>query len=160
MVLGGSWCYRGPLAGPWWYQPGPPKPCKSTKARLPDAEITKGRCSLHLLENVRVGISKSVRIRKCHNWKLSELKSVTIGNYQNGKVSESEPTNPWLPHFQRVHKFWHFPIWHFPILTLFLSDTFPFWHFPILTLSDSDTLQFWHFSILTAMVNNWAVNFN
>ena len=23
MELGGSWCYRGPLTGPWWYQPGP-----------------------------------------------------------------------------------------------------------------------------------------
>ena len=32
----------------------PPTPCKSTKSRLPDAEITKGRRSLHLhLKTIR-----------------------------------------------------------------------------------------------------------
>ena len=31
----------------------PPTPCKSTKSRLPDAEITKGRRSLHLHSHIQ-----------------------------------------------------------------------------------------------------------
>ena len=41
----------GHLTGPWWYQPGLPTPCKTTKSRLSDAEITKGRRSLHHSSN-------------------------------------------------------------------------------------------------------------
>ena len=43
MESGGSWCYRKPLAGPWWYQSALPTRCKSTNSKLPNTEITRGR---------------------------------------------------------------------------------------------------------------------
>ena len=39
-------------------------------------------------ENWKVSELESVRIGKCQNWKVSELESVRVGKCQNWKVSE------------------------------------------------------------------------
>ena len=43
-----NWTVASATAAFDWYQSDLPTPCKSTKSRLLDAEITKGRRSLHL----------------------------------------------------------------------------------------------------------------
>ena len=44
-----TWVVADATAANWLFLARPPTPCKSTKSRLPDTEITKGRHSLHLL---------------------------------------------------------------------------------------------------------------
>ena len=126
------------------------------------------------LESVRIQFLPILEeIRKCQNWKVSELEIVRIFILYKYVANDAWVTiviqigdhgiylncylgNICLFYMESLNskKFWPFPIltlsdsdtfqiWHFPILTLSNSDTFRFWHFPILTLSDTDTFQFW-----------------
>ena len=54
------------FAGPFWNQLGLPTPCKSSKSRLPDAEITRGRRSPRLLFMYFVTVARRIlKLRNC-----------------------------------------------------------------------------------------------
>ena len=53
MELAGIADATAAFAGPFWDQLGLSSPCKSSKSRLPDAEITKGRRSQYPLNTSR-----------------------------------------------------------------------------------------------------------
>ena len=88
MELVGRGCYRSLLTGPWWYQSGLPTPCKYTKSRLLDADITTFTHSYNILMSAPQRTPRwvtSIPTRHFHN--LIASRSVYGPNLSNTETS-------------------------------------------------------------------------